>query len=173
MGFFKSKEEKAAIQEEKDRKRESKLTFMGCALQPIGKLQQGWAVELTLDPDEEKLHIRNQKSGIDITLPYDRLIGFKMEDETNLVQSGGTIGRALVGGLLFGGAGAIVGGMSGKGKTKTKWYGVLSYVDKNGEAQELVFEDMLSKKDKFITHTQFTTRVNQITTRYREDITEL
>lgn len=195
MAFFKSKEEKAAIKEEKalskaaakEEKKinkaaakeekalkiESKIKYSGTSLQQIGKLQQGWAVDLTLDPYERKLHIANKKSGVDITIPYDRLNGFKYESETSLAQSGSTIGRAVVGGLLFGKTGAIVGGMSGKGNTKTKWYGTLTYTDKDGERQELFFADLFESKNMDFAHSEFERRINAIAAENSEEITEL
>lgn len=166
MGLFKSKEEK-------DVKAERRAIFTGASLQPLGKIQQGWVVDLTLDPDERKLHIKNKKAGADITIPYDRLRGFTLEDETTLAKSGGTIGRALVGGVLFGAAGAIVGGMSGKGKTSTKWYGTLSYEDKSGAAQELYFEEFMSSKNASPLSVQFKTLVNAIAASNSEEVTEL
>lgn len=173
MGFFKSKEEKAAIKAEKAIKAESKMNFTGTTAQQIGKLQQGWAVVLTLDPDAQKLHIKNAKSEIDITIPYERLRGFKLEDETTLAQSGSTVGRAVVGGMLFGKTGAIVGGMSAKGNTKTQWYGTLRYEDKNGEEQELLFAEMFSSANKNLDHSKFEHRVNEIAASNGDDITEL
>ena len=167
MGFFnKSKEDK-------DHKADRSVLFTGTTLQPLGKIQQGWIVELTLDPDERKLHLKNKQACADITIPYERLRGFDLEDETTLAKSGGTLGRALVGGALFGAAGAVVGGMSGKGKTKTKWYGSLSYEDKDGNPQELHFEEFLSFKNVNPASLQFKNRVNAIAAGNRQDITEL
>ena len=49
---------------------------------------------------------------------YSEIIDFELiEDGTSITKGG--IGRALVGGALFGGVGAIVGGTTGKRKTKT------------------------------------------------------
>lgn len=172
MGLFKSKEEKAIRKEEKDRKAESKAVFTGSSLQPIGKIQQGWAVDLKLNPDERKLHIVNKTNAADITIPYERLRGFRLEDETTLAKSGGTVGRAIVGGVLFGPAGAVVGGMSGKGKTQTKWYGTLTYEDKNGETQELVFEELFTFKGN-TNGMDFRNHVNHIAGSNAEEVTEL
>lgn len=167
MGLFKSKEER-------DMKFERSLVFTGSTMQPIGKIQSGWLVDLTLDPEDRKLHIKNKNAGADITVPYSRIKGFSLESETTLAQSGRTVGRALIGGALFGAAGAVVGGMSGKGKTKTTWYGILSYEDKNGEIQELVFSEFLSsKKDPNLMSLKFKNRVNDIAAENRDAITEL
>lgn len=173
MAFFKSKEEKAAAKEEKALKAESKMTYSGTTLQQIGKLQQGWAVDLTLDPYERKLHIANKKNAVDITIPYERLKGFKYESETSLAQSGSTIGRAAVGGLLFGKTGAVVGGMSAKGNTETKWYGTLTFTNKDGEQQELYFADLLDMKSLRLLHSEFERRINAIAVENSEEITEL
>lgn len=53
------------------------------------------------------------------------------------------IGRALVGGMLFGGAGAIVGAVSAgtKEKKKTKFHFVISYTSSSGEEKYIQFED--------------------------------
>lgn len=49
---------------------------------------------------------------------YSEIIDFELiEDGTSITKGG--IGRALVGGAIFGGVGAIVGGTTGKKKTKT------------------------------------------------------
>lgn len=184
MAFFKSKEEKAAAKEEKALskaaakeekalKAESKTKYSGTTLQQIGKLQQGWYVDLTLDPYEKKLHITNKKNNVDITIPYDRLKGFKYESETSLAQSGSTVGRAIVGGLLFGKTGAVVGGMSGKGNTKTKWYGTLTFTSKDGEQQELFFADLFESKNKDFAHSEFERKINAIAVDNSAEITEL
>lgn len=166
MGLFKTKEEREI-------KKEASVAFMGETLQAIGKIPSGKVVFLTLKPIEKALNIHWEK--IDITLPYDRIRGFKLEDETTLAKSGSTIGRALVGGALFGKTGAIVGGMSAKGKTKTKWIGTLSYVDKEGNLQELNFIQwgLTGPYEGETNILPFEKKVNEIVSRYSEDISEL
>lgn len=173
MGFFKTKEEKEQRKQEKELKKEASVGFMGSTLQPIGKIPQGSVVGLSLKPTEKVLNIHHDK--IDIALPYERLRGFKLEDETTLAKSGSTIGRAIVGGTLFGKTGAIVGGMSAKGNTKTKWIGTLSYIDKDGNPQELNFiqwglTGVYTGETNIL---PFESKVNEIVSRYSEDITEL
>jgi hypothetical protein len=176
MGLFKSKEEKEQRKQEKELKKEASLIFMGESLQPIGKIASGKTVGLTLKPNEKVLNIHHDK--IDITLPYERLKGFKIEDETTLAKSGSTIGRALVGGALFGKTGAIVGGMSAKGNTNTKWIATLIYEDKEGNLQELNFIQWgltghYEGATKHFGASQFEDKINEIVSRYGEDITEL
>lgn len=169
MGLFKSKEEKAI-------KKEASLIFMGESLQAIGKIPTGKTVGLTLKPEEQVLNIHFDK--IDITLPYERIKGFRLEDETTLAKSSSTIGRALVGGALFGKTGAVIGGMSAKGKTDTKWIGTLSYFDKESNLQELAFIQWgltghYEGATKHYGASLFENKINEIASRYGEDITEL
>lgn len=53
----------------------------------------------------------------DIVYNYNNIIDFELLEDGESVASGG-LGRALVGGALFGGTGAIVGGVTGKRKNK-------------------------------------------------------
>lgn len=176
MGLFRSKEEKEQKQKEKQVKKENSLMFLGDTLQPIGKIPQNVCVGISLNPVKECLNIHYEK--IDISLPYERIISFKVDSEVNLAKSGGTIGRALAGGLLFGNTGAIVGGMSGKGKTTIKWFGTLLYYDKNENQKELNFLESkitgyYEGANKSLSASQFEECVNKIASRYADDITEL
>ena len=56
------------------------------------------------------------KIGKDI-FAYDNLLSFELLEDGQSIAKGG-LGRAVVGGLLFGGVGAIVGGVTGGKKTK-------------------------------------------------------
>lgn len=56
------------------------------------------------------------KIGGDI-FEYDNLLSFELLEDGNTITKGG-LGRAVAGGLLFGGVGAIVGGVTGGKKTK-------------------------------------------------------
>lgn len=51
------------------------------------------------------------------TFSYDNLLSFELLEDGQSITKGG-LGRAVVGGLLFGGVGAIVGGVTGGKKTK-------------------------------------------------------
>lgn len=48
---------------------------------------------------------------------YDQIVDFEIIEDGNSIASGG-LGRAAVGGILFGGAGAIAGGVTGRKKSK-------------------------------------------------------
>lgn len=178
MGFFtkKTPEEKEQIKQEKALKYEASLSFLGETLQPIGKIPAGKYINLTLKPSEQVLNIHHDK--IDITLPYDRIVSFRLENETTLAKSGSGLGGAIVGGALFGVGGAIVGQNSKKGKTKVKWIGTLSYKDKEGNLQTLDFIQWsgfgyYEGETKHWGASQFENKVNEIAGKYGDDITEL
>lgn len=176
MGLFKTKEEKELKKKEKELKKESSLMYLGNSLQPIGQIPQGSHVILSLIPEKSCLNIRHLKT--DITLPYERIISFTVDNEVSLTKSGSTIKRAAIGGLLFGDTGAIVGGMSGKGNTTAKWFGTLLYKDKDGNDKELNFlEETLTgcykNANKSYMAKQFEETINKIVSKYAENITEL
>lgn len=171
MGLFSKKSP-----EEKQLKREASQIFMGESLQPIGKIPAGKCVGLTLKPDKQVLNIHHDK--IDITLPYERLRGFRLENEITLAKSGSGLGGAIVGGALFGVGGAIVGQNAKKGKTNSKWIATLSYIDKEGNDQTLNFiqwgvTGYYEGDTKHWGASQFENVVNDIVSKYSEDITEL
>ena len=178
MGFFtrKTPEEKEKIKQEKALKYEASLSFCGETLQVIGKIPVGKCVELKLKPNEQVLNIHHDK--IDITLPYDRIVSFRLENEVTLAKSGSGLGGALVGGALFGVGGAIVGQNSKKGKTKVKWIATLVYNDKDGITKELNFIQWAGfgyyeGDSKTFGAGQFESKLNEIAGRYGDDITEL
>lgn len=169
MGLFKSKEEKKI-------KKEAKVFFLGQTLQPIGRIIAGQTVGLSLEPEKQVLRIHQDK--IDITLPYDRIVSFMLEDETKLMNGGNAGLRALAGGALFGATGALIGAASAKNKATKKWVGILTYKDKEGQVQSLAFLQMALTKPydgetKHYGASQFEKMVNEIASRNSENITEL
>lgn len=91
-------------------------------------------LQLILNTDSMNLIFREfvTKDGKEITLPI-----FKINRTGNLpiedVEKGHMIGRAAVGGILFGGAGAIVGAMTAKEKKKTQYLYCINYVSDEEE----------------------------------------
>lgn len=172
MGLFTKK-----TPEEKQRKQEESALFNGLSTQVIGKIPINGVCMLKLDPDNKNLHIHHLKT--DITLPYERIKGFRVEDETTLAKSGSGLGGAIVGGALFGTAGAIVGQNAKKGKTKTKWIATLNYEDKEGNLQELRFIEVgmlgatYEGENKSFSALNFETVIAKLSPDYNEDITEL
>ena len=169
MGLFKSKEEKKA-------KKEANAFFLGQTLQTIGKIPVGKNVGISLEPEKQVLKIQYEE--IAITLPYNRIISFLLEDETKLSDKGNAGLRALAGGALFGVTGAIVGAASAKNKATKKSVGILTYKDKEEAVQSLAFLQMSLTKPydgetKHYGASQFEKMVNEIASRNSKNITEL
>lgn len=78
---------------------------------------------------------------------YSDIIDFELLEDGNSVASGG-LGRALVGGALFGGAGAIVGGVTGKKKTKEFCSSLRLKVTINNMANPVVYIKFIETKMK-------------------------
>ena len=79
MGLFKSKDSKIT-------KKESKVFFLGQTLQSIGKIPVGKNVGISLEPERQVLKIQYEETAI--TLPYNRIVSFMLEDETKLSDRG-------------------------------------------------------------------------------------
>jgi hypothetical protein len=90
---------------------------------------------------------------------------------TEIIKSGETvtktsrssqIGGAIVGGLAFGGVGAVVGGLSGKRKTSTKLHGVILEIivnDKENPRFALMFDKNLPEAKRW--HKMLTTLIKK------------
>lgn len=79
------------------------------------------------------------------TLNYSQITDVFYGLQTEVVTTGkSVIGRALAGGLLFGGVGAVVGAVSGTGTKEKKerhFYFIVSYTSSAGEDKFIQFED--------------------------------
>lgn len=79
------------------------------------------------------------------TLRYDQIKDVVYTSDIQTIsESKSPIGRAIAGGLLFGGTGAIVGAISGVGtkeKKEYKFYLIINYTSKTGEDKFLQYED--------------------------------
>ena len=76
-------------------------------------------------------------------LQYSQITDIFYGLKTEIVQKQqSAIGRAMVGGILFGGAGAVVGAISAgkKEKKKTNLYFIISYISSSGEEKCISFE---------------------------------
>ncbi|MCR6700877.1 MAG: hypothetical protein NVV68_06895 [Dokdonella sp.] len=74
---------------------------------------------LALSPDASTIHLLSGASeAIEArSVPYTSLVAVEVFEDGDTITSsarGRTVGGALIGGMLFGGAGAVVGGLSGK-----------------------------------------------------------
>ena len=81
----------------------------------------------------------------DTTLKYSQITDVFYGMETEIVNvSKSSISRAVAGGLLFGGVGAVVGAVSGTGTKQKKerhFYFIISYTSSTGEEKFIQFED--------------------------------
>lgn len=93
---------------------------------------------------KDSLYITTKKDDSEV-IAYSDIISVEPYTETELkTKNKSVLGRAVVGGALLGGAGAVVGGMTGLDKKevkKDKRYIILTY-RKNGEIVERTFEIM-------------------------------
>ena len=119
-------------------------------LQDVGELKKGWAIKLSLYDDH--LTLKNFAVKQPITLNYSQITDVFHGYTTEIQEKNkSTIGRAMAGGLLFGGAGAIVGAMTANGKKEkkvTKLMFIISYISSKGEDCFLQFEDTRHYKGK-------------------------
>jgi len=77
-------------------------------------------------------------------IPYTRILAIDTMSQTNIQEKNkSVIGRGIVGGLLFGPAGAVIGGISGIGTktvTTTSQLFVVAYTEKDGGIANIIGE---------------------------------
>lgn len=119
-------------------------------LDALGKNASGDMVDVALYGDH--LIIKGGINKQEITLNYSQITDVFYGYKTEIVESNkSVIGRAMVGGLLFGGVGAMVGAVSGTGikeKKETSLYFIISYKSSTGEDAFIRFEDTRRYKGK-------------------------
>ena len=130
MGFFKSKNG-------------SIMSDYFKLLEKIGNYEAGNMYDVALYNDHLEITGPFQKNKI--ILNYNQITDIFYGYQTDLKEvKKSVISRAVAGGLLFGGLGAVVGSVSGVG-TKTKQeknlYLIISYTSLHGEEQFIQFED--------------------------------
>lgn len=105
----------------------------------------GYFYILSLLDDHIKINIPLGNEKTVKTLRYDQITDVAFDSDIQKISvSKSPIGRALAGGLIFGGAGAIVGAVSGttqKTKNEIKFYLIIAYTSKTGESKILHYED--------------------------------
>lgn len=101
---------------------------------------------LTIDTDRNELQIRTNPKWTngpsEIVLSLDKITDFKSTvEKTEIDKHGKPISRAVVGGALFGPAGAVVGAVSAKDKKKTQVQVYKNiYYTSDGEDKVLIFK---------------------------------
>lgn len=119
-------------------------------LHDLGDFKEKFSIEVSLYDDY--LTLSNFAVKQPITLNYSQITDVFHGLQTEIQEKDkSTIGRAAVGGLLFGGAGAVVGAMTAQGKKEkkvTKLMFIISYTSSQGEECFLQFEDTRHYKGK-------------------------
>lgn len=137
MGFLKSK--KGSI-----------ISDYFQTVEQIGNFGPGNMLDVALY--EDHLTISSPASKQEITLNYNQITDVSYGTQTQIVEKNkSVIGRAIGGGLLFGGVGAIVGAVSGSGTKEKKehhFYFIISYKSQDGDDKFLQFEDTRLYKGK-------------------------
>lgn len=72
--------------------------------------------DIAFDDNSKQCTVKHSKHEIDL-FNYDQIISFELLEDGESITKGG-LGQAVAGGLLFGGVGAVVGGVTGGKKTK-------------------------------------------------------
>jgi len=96
--------------------------------------------------DDNKRTVLVKNKGMfkkDVSCRYDDILSFDLIDEGTTVTSGG-LGRALVGGALFGPLGALVGGTTGKKKQNTKCERLQVSLTINNQASPIAYMDIVT-----------------------------
>lgn len=108
-------------------------------------VKTGYFYVLTLLEDRLEINIPFGNEKTAKTLRYDQIKDVVYDfDVKNISVGKSPIGRAVAGGLLFGGAGAVVGAISGttkKTKKEITFHFIIAYTSKNGEDKFLQYED--------------------------------
>jgi hypothetical protein len=97
--FFKSSDEKAASQRKKDEIMEKGTSYMGYPLQNLGPITTNSVVTIKMHPDQQKITLTSGKN--EIELPYDRILGFSIDEEAKLTSGKISLGGAIIGSELL------------------------------------------------------------------------
>jgi hypothetical protein len=112
-------------------------------LEDTGKLRANNMCDMALYEDHLELKVPFVKQ--EVKLKYNKINDVFHGLKTDLVEANKSVlGRALVGGVLLGGVGALVGAVSGTGKKvkrDTKLYLIIGYTNSSGKKMFLQFED--------------------------------
>lgn len=98
------------------------------------------AITMTLDEDRGFLIFKSRVFKLDeIQLPLTK-ITFAGMMGIDQIEKQSKLGRAIVGGVLFGKAGAIIGAMTADEKKKKKYFYVVNY-ESDGETKAIILQD--------------------------------
>lgn len=99
------------------------------------------AIEMELDEENQCLKFRARvfKNLNDVKLPLSKVTHVGPV-RTQEIEQQSKMGRAIIGGVLLGGAGAIVGAMTAREKVKTRYLHVINY-ESDGEKKAIILKD--------------------------------
>ena len=108
--------------------------------QGLPGIRKACPLQLIFDAENEKLVIMEYavKNGKEFQLSFSKITSVGRTTEEIIKKANG-VGRAIVGGLLFSGVGAIVGATTARDKTETVYYRVINYIS-DGEEKSIVLD---------------------------------
>lgn len=116
------------------KKNSGALKKTGKALAAVYTLGASVAIEAAMKPDDK-------------IFSFDVLENYELIEDDNVVSSGG-LGAAMVGGVLLGGVGAIVGGMTGSKKTKKSIENLALQINTNDMSFPCIMITYIKKETK-------------------------
>lgn len=119
---------------------------------------KGYATAMTLDEEHQCLQFKARafKDTNDVELPLNKITKAGNINITEIEQQS-KVGRAVIGGLLFGNAGAIVGAMTAGEKQKIKTLYIINY-SSNDEKKVII----LKGNGGNLNYTGFQKRLNEL-----------
>lgn len=122
-------------------KKEKEEKMLMIHYEGIPNYKPNLATYMTLDVDSGSLKFKSPvlKDLPEVELPFNKITNAGPVNVTE-IEKQSKIGRAAVGGLLFGEAGAIVGALSAGEKKKTKSLYIINYIS-NGEEKAIVMKE--------------------------------
>lgn len=122
-------------------KKEKQEKMLMIHYEGISSLRKNCPCNMILDPSNHKLIFEEYmtKNAQTISLPLEKIVNAGLVNVTEIEEQS-KLGRAAIGGILFGGAGAIVGALSAGEKEKTKSLYVINYLS-DGEEKVIVLKE--------------------------------
>ncbi|WP_195230583.1 hypothetical protein [Coprococcus comes] len=122
----------------------------------LPNFHKGYATTMELDEENHCLRFRARafKNTPEVRLPLDKITKAGNVNITEIEQQS-KVGRAVIGGLLFGNAGAIVGAMTAGEKKKLKTVYIINYV--SGDETKVIVMQSNGNPNYF----KFQERLNQ------------
>ncbi|QTD41944.1 SHOCT domain-containing protein [Sporosarcina sp. Te-1] len=102
---------------------------------------------VAFDEEQQKWAVMTSSGSMNRIYKYSDIVNFELIEDGESVATGG-LGRALVGGALFGGVGAIVGGVTGKRKSKAFCSNLKLKVTIKDMKNPVVYLDFINTKMK-------------------------